>query len=225
MSLRGGPKVVVSIVSALALGCRSTPSVATSVTGDLTVDVSGCASVVAISDSGTACALAEDRKVRVLVALGEGSLSAHAGASVVPLGEPRSNAMGVLYTLSIPLEVSAVILRRESPGTASEATVRFAPSPRPTWFADANTKRQKGDLDGRSRSRRQVSLRLRADVVVAPATVVDDTAAASLAHALYTDADAGAVGDLDLPRRLHLARVAAQRAGKPWWKAFRAFAR
>ena len=205
MSLRGVPKVVVSIVSALALGCRSTPSVATSVKGDLSVEVSGCASVVATSDGkGTACALAEDRKVRVLVALGEGSLSAHAGASVVPLGEPRSNAMGVLYTLSIPLEVSAVVLRREAPGTASEATVRFAPSPRPTWFADANTKRQKGDLDGAlalatpglassSDTERAAALGLVARIALRRGNI--DDAADGLAKAIALDERAGLVSD------------------------------
>jgi len=189
---------------ALAPGCGRPPAPAPAA---LSVEVSGCASVVSVPREGTGCVLGDDRAVRVVVASGEGALEATFAGAPVALGEEVPVDSGVRYTLRLPAPSGILVLRRGSKASAeraSEASVRFVVSSRPAWYTEANAKRQSGDLAGAlalaargleapSQAERAAALGLGARVALRRGRV--DEAADGLMKAIVLDEEAGLVSD------------------------------
>jgi tetratricopeptide (TPR) repeat protein len=111
--------------------------------------VSGCAALVADpSGSAPVCTPPADGRVRLYVPC-EGAdrvdIEVPGGA---PTPAPKNVAGGRLFTLTVPKDARTITVRRTDAGsTRAVYTQPLAARPRPAWFDEAQSLRQKGELD------------------------------------------------------------------------------
>lgn len=157
---------VVTAASVMAACRKPAPEAAdASVSSPLAIDVSGCAAVVGIDPATlstpsststppkTSCALADDRVVRVFVPAPLAATTKAVESTVTTAGKTNLLAPltlvrhvpgGDLYKVQVPPDVTSIELRRGQ----EVASLRLqSSSPRPAWFAEAQSLRQKGKLD------------------------------------------------------------------------------
>lgn len=122
----------------LLLSCKRAERGAKEPEVPLSAELSGCAAVI---HSG--CVLGEDRAVRLFV-----PGSGHVEVPGVEITKQRVTPEGVLFSMRVPEGMStATALRIETSGVRAKVLLHFAPSPRPSWFAEAQKRRQEGKLD------------------------------------------------------------------------------
>ncbi len=157
---------LVTAASVMAACRRPAPEAAdASVSSPLTIDVSGCAAVVGIDPATlptasstitppkTSCALADDRVVRVFVPAPLAATTKAVESTVTTAGKTNLLAPltlvrhvpgGDLYKVQVPPDVTSIELRR---GQEVASLFLQSSSPRPAWYAEAQSLRQKGKLD------------------------------------------------------------------------------
>jgi cellulose synthase operon protein C len=140
------------LFSVVGVGCSESRKPSRAALPEVDVEMSGCAALVAPAIDGGAlapsCLLADDRRLRLVVADGPGRLAFFAHDTPLT-ASPTPVAFGTRFELRVPDGTTELVVRRLEAALALQSTtIRFVPSPRPVWFGDAQTRRKKGDLAG-----------------------------------------------------------------------------
>jgi tetratricopeptide (TPR) repeat protein len=162
--------------------------------------VSGCAAlVVERPDAAPVCTPPADGRIRIYVPCeGPDRVDVEIPG---PSPTPKSVAGGRLFTITVPKDTRALTIRRvDAKGPRAICTQSFASRPRPAWFDEAQSLRQKGELD---------AAEARATTAMTAASATDDDRAMSegllariaLRRGKIDDADRHFRAAIDLDKR------------------------